>query len=644
VAVPDQGGFQWLDQFLEDNKNYTEISDRALLKWFERSGLTRPKGYGATARTSNDKPEMGMMISALDDLSVRRVLNVVAPIQKRNFVVMELKSSLIKEERMELVARWPGFKTVARVIVGEPPAAFKKSSQALALDTKQQAADLEHKAKFHQEKQRHLLQKQQWNMEKTKKEQARRMTKMQEKMKKKLEFEQKKKEAAAKGEPAPVEEPEPEEEEEEPVEMEEPEPQEPMETDPPKVALTPEEKKSSFPKQAVPDLTLYNLNTCFTKFSLVDKDEGFTEIKYEWGDAAKAKAHLKSWIQDLKLTSRIEDLNPGEWFANKTKDWAKVMQTWRNKQNTLKAAEMQKVMDAAAREQKKKEHELAKAKAEKEGTEPPTALEGMEEPEEEDTAAQKVAFEALDVFSVEDVNDACNGLALYHYWDQVDWQMLGLRFEIYLLCHAFCKDANDPDRTHVTTEHLLFYYNKYYKKSLNAKAFGVDTVEELLDYIKDTILVVENKTLKVLESQLPEDLELLNVFPMLTEEHRRERSRRMDMGDDSMKLKCITQGHPVGPQIAAAAAAANASVTNPAVAALKAILQPAGPMAGAAGMMHNPMMQMQMAAAQQARPMMQPWAGAVRPQFPTTPGLVRPGLVPRPFMNMAAAAWGGKGW
>eukprot|EP00913_Durusdinium_trenchii_P021131 g19855.t1 len=57
VALPDEGGFDWLDQFLESNPSFTEVSDRALLKWCERSGIHRPKGYGASARSSNDKPE-----------------------------------------------------------------------------------------------------------------------------------------------------------------------------------------------------------------------------------------------------------------------------------------------------------------------------------------------------------------------------------------------------------------------------------------------------------------------------------------------------------------------------------------------------------------------------------------------------------
>eukprot|EP00913_Durusdinium_trenchii_P019638 g18462.t1 len=97
VSLPDEGGFDWLDQFLQKHPHYVELSDRALLSWCEKSGLTRPKGYGITARGSNDKPEMGMGVLALDDLCVRRVLHAVAPIQQRNYVVMEVRGNLLKD-------------------------------------------------------------------------------------------------------------------------------------------------------------------------------------------------------------------------------------------------------------------------------------------------------------------------------------------------------------------------------------------------------------------------------------------------------------------------------------------------------------------------------------------------------------------
>mmetsp|Transcript_108348 Transcript_108348/g.258547 ORF Transcript_108348/g.258547 Transcript_108348/m.258547 type:complete len:550 (-) Transcript_108348:60-1709(-) len=214
ISLPDEGGFDWLDQFLIKNPHYVELSDRSLLNWCEKSGLLRPKGYNILAKGSNDKPEMGMGITALDDLSVRRVLNAVAPIQQRNYVVMEVRANLLKEERAEQLPRWLGFKRVAAVILGEPPQVFKKYSQDVSLRVKQEVSDIEFKAKQVQEKQQFMLQKRQKQMEKDKKKAAKKAAKAQDAMLKRMKYEQLKKEAEAKGE-VPPDPPEEEDEEEE---------------------------------------------------------------------------------------------------------------------------------------------------------------------------------------------------------------------------------------------------------------------------------------------------------------------------------------------------------------------------------------------------------------------------------------------
>ncbi|CAK9081371.1 Heterogeneous nuclear ribonucleoprotein U-like protein 1 (Adenovirus early region 1B-associated protein 5) (E1B-55 kDa-associated protein 5) (E1B-AP5), partial [Durusdinium trenchii] len=45
VGLPDEGTFDWVDQFLSKNRNYTELSDRAILDWAKKSGLQRYGGY-----------------------------------------------------------------------------------------------------------------------------------------------------------------------------------------------------------------------------------------------------------------------------------------------------------------------------------------------------------------------------------------------------------------------------------------------------------------------------------------------------------------------------------------------------------------------------------------------------------------------
>jgi len=95
------------------------------------------------------------------------------------------------------------------------------------------------------------------------------------------------------------------------------------------------------------------------------------------------------------------------------------------------------------------------------------------------------------------------------------------------------RDCNDADRTGIHPDHLAFYYNKYYKKGLNPKSYGVENVEDLISMVRDTVIIV----MKVIESQLIDDLETNEVFLKLTEEARRERQRRLDSGDQTAQLK-----------------------------------------------------------------------------------------------------------
>lgn len=539
VALPDQGGFDWLDKFLDAHPHYTELSDRAILKWCELSGIFRPKGYSAQARTSNDKPEMGFGIVALDDLSVKKVLQTVAPMFKRDYVVMEMRSSLLKDERKDLTTPWAGFNKVAVVAVGEPPAAIKEYGHEIMLKTKQETLDAEYKTKFAQEKQKWQLQKQHKKMEFEKKKAMKKQQKLQEGMKKKLEYDRKKKEAEAKGETFLEEEPKDDDAVEEEEEFEED--PEPMEEDAPTAELTEEEKKLWFRKAPASDLTPYLLNTSYQKFSLPEKSEGFEEVRYEWQSDAKSKQYFKEWVQNMKLTSRIEDLQPSEWFLGKWKEWQKVLQSWHTKQTQYKAAVTKKLADAVAKEAKRKAREAAKEAAEKEGKDAP--MEELEEEVEEEE--DKADFDNLDVFGVEDILNIGAGEPLFSAFAFEDWSMLSLRFELHLLVHAFRRDVNDPDRTSIHLEHLPFYYNKYYKKAFNSKFFGFDTYEEVLQLVRDTVLL--NPKRKVLEALLPEELEANNVFVMLTEESRRERNRRVDMGDESAKLKVSLPGPSILP-------------------------------------------------------------------------------------------------
>merc|ERR1712000_504837 len=319
--------------------------------------------------------------------------------------------------------------------------------------------------------------------------------------KKKDDKEEEKKDAEMK-EVEPEEESEDEEEEEEPEEPEDKE-------EPPKVGLDADEKRIKFRQKAISDLTSYSLSTTFTKFALPETDEGFDDITYEWNKTrAKCLDYLKTWVLEKKNTTRIEDLKPSEWFNTEWARWQKTMQAWHSKQNEHRAAIAKKEADKAAKaakkaaakamaERKKAAEEAAKKRAEEEAAKKSSEgndkeedkkedaaeskddkpvdadkkeeeeKEEEEEEEEEEDTSKAVDFDGVDIFGIEEVSDIGDGSPLFKMFGFEDWAMLGLRFESHLLSHAFTKDADDPDRKGVHLDHLGFYYQKYFKKTLN---------------------------------------------------------------------------------------------------------------------------------------------------------------------------------
>merc|ERR1712194_132491 len=105
VAFPDEGTFDWLDDFLAANPSYTELSDRAIISWAEKSGLRRGSGGDwrrgggkGDDNSSNDKPSFNFGVPLIDDsISTRTIISTVARLVPRNYVVMEVKGNLISD-------------------------------------------------------------------------------------------------------------------------------------------------------------------------------------------------------------------------------------------------------------------------------------------------------------------------------------------------------------------------------------------------------------------------------------------------------------------------------------------------------------------------------------------------------------------
>eukprot|EP00933_Yihiella_yeosuensis_P072094 TRINITY_DN8038_c0_g2_i2.p1 TRINITY_DN8038_c0_g2~~TRINITY_DN8038_c0_g2_i2.p1 ORF type:complete len:463 (+),score=119.39 TRINITY_DN8038_c0_g2_i2:63-1451(+) len=199
VCLPDQGTFDWLDGFLEKNPSYVELSDRKIQDWAQSSGLAKPR---ATGGSSNDKPSFAYSLAGMDDMSIQKVTKSITPTMPRNYVVMEVKSNLIAEERAEVLKRFndPRFKKVAQVVIGEPKEEFKKKVHARLLEEKQAKSDMEWRAKKSEKDKIKQVKKRQKEIARQQKEAAAKRQKMAEEFKKKQEAELAKKKGRGRGE------------------------------------------------------------------------------------------------------------------------------------------------------------------------------------------------------------------------------------------------------------------------------------------------------------------------------------------------------------------------------------------------------------------------------------------------------------
>jgi len=568
VFLPDEGTFDWVDWYLSENPaTFTELSDRAISEWALMSGVQRQKTQ--SWKTTNDKPDTSFGIKGLDDCSVKESLAALASTQRRSYIVMEVKGNLTKEDRIAALKKWGNrtHKRVAQVMIGDPEEAYRKRSHDMILAEKQDKLTKEFKEEQAMVKEQKMLERE-VRIAKRKAEKAR----------KKEEEAKKKAEEGASEEVKDEEKPE--------VKDEDISEDEKMEVDdekPPVATLTAAEKQVRFRKQAASDLSATVISTSFNKFCLPDDTEGFDEVRYTWSSPDLCEQYLKDWVLERKLTTRIEDLNPSDWFREKWKDWQKDLQTWHLKhveykdpvkrqavvaaaQAAAQAAPQSKALLMASSKAPPAQKPEAKAdEKEEEGKKEETQEAEHERKEDEDddkdpmqALEEEMDKEDMDIFGVEDVCDVKDGQGtpLFCAFAFEDWALLSLRFELHLLVHSFRADCGDPERTGIHPEHLSFYYQKYYKKALNTKNYGVETVEDLIALVNDT--VIQNRS-KVVESQVTDDLETNEIFVKLTEEARRDRQRRIDAGDDSAVLKFLR------PQ-----QAAGAKTKSPALAGLSA--------------------------------------------------------------------------
>lgn len=196
--------------------------------------------------------------------------------------------------------------------------------------------------------------------------------------------------------------------------------------------------------------------------------------------------------------------------------------------------------EAAAGPKTQKGDEKQEAQSEKDGDDglpAPTDEEVMKELEE------AIEREEADIFIIDNVFDVGGGEPLFANFAVEDWALLSLRFELHLLVHSFRHDCRNRERRGIQPSELGAYYYRYFAKGLNVRNYGVESIEQLLGLIPDSVVICED----VIESQLIDDLETNEVFVKLTEESRRERQRRLDEGDQSALLRFSVLPQDYGP-------------------------------------------------------------------------------------------------
>lgn len=425
---------------------------------------------------------------------MQRVMGIIAPMQQRNYVIAELKSNLVAAERAQVLERFPGtdFSKKAVVVVGEPKADYKAHVQDLMLKEKVSKAEAEKRRKAQDaERNKQLEERRKRADDARRSREARKEGEDGEGAAEEEKKEEKEAEAEEKAEEAPVE-------------------------------LTDEEKAMWYRQSNIPDIGERALAKSYAKFSLPTKDEGFDAVSFEWQPEAASMKLIKDWVLEQKLTQKVEDLQPGEWFQKALDKWDKTLQEWKRKQsdwdrNSRRDGPKRRRDD---KDEKDKDAEKGEGEADKE--------------EKEGDAPMEVNAEDLEPMNVEDVTNIGNGEPLFAHFSYEDWTLLATRYEFHLMLHSFKKDLDDPDRPGFGEKHLAFYFNKYFRKSFALNLYNLEKIEDFADLIKDTIEI--GKERGFLLPILSDETEASH-FVKLTEEHRRDRQRSLDAGDETAKLK-----------------------------------------------------------------------------------------------------------
>lgn len=290
-------------------------------------------------------------------------------------------------------------------------------------------------------------------------------------------------------------------------------------------------QESSENARAEPDVPHADLAASFAEFTLPSQDEGFDSLTYDWRPAEACQELFQDWVRRQKNTLRVEDITPSKWFRDRWGEVQKLCRELRKKQNEWREV-------------------LEQLKAwRKEG------LDASSESTLDDDRPTEVDSEDLDVMSVQNIDDIGSGEPLFAKFVLEDWSLLGLRLELHLLVHAFRRDMADPDRRSFHEQHLEFYYERYFQKTLELGFYGVNKPSELVKLVSDTVQLAAacpaspsaSPVACMLDAVLPIG-EPSATFVKLTERDRRDRILRLDAGEESAVLSFGRARPPTKPE------------------------------------------------------------------------------------------------
>merc|ERR1711870_214674 len=78
------------------------------------------------------------------------------------------------------------------------------------------------------------------------------------------------------------------------------------------------------------------MSNSFAKFCFPETSEGFDEVRYAWQPQEACAEYLKTWLTERKLTTRVEDLQPGQWFTSYYDRWNSLYANWKRRHNDWK--------------------------------------------------------------------------------------------------------------------------------------------------------------------------------------------------------------------------------------------------------------------------------------------------------------------